>query len=108
MTHLQSCPSLLFVSVSAYFVATVTACLSVHDAFMMSSGGVSFDVGYEDFLVLDGRKSEDPDGSSDEARYQWTCKDSEGDCFYNNDRVFLPKTDVVNKSVSSFLQSGKT
>lgn len=72
------------------------------------SGGVSFDVGYGDFLVLDGSESEDPDETDHDPKYHWECTDSEGTCFFNNQRVFLNSAAVVNKSVASFLQSGKT
>ena len=76
--------------------------------YLILSGGVSFDVGYGDFLVLDGSESEDPDETDDDPKYQWECTDSEGTCFFNNQRVFLNSAAVVNKSVASFLQSGKT
>ena len=72
-------------------------------------GGVSFDVGYAGYILLDSSESEDPDETSENAVYSWACTDSEGfDCFVNDNRVILPSTAVVNKSVASFLESGKT
>ena len=75
-----------------------------------SLGGVSFDVGFSDSLTLDGSRSKDPDKSSDDDVYLWSCKDSDGyDCLDNNNqRVIFDDQAAVTKSVSSFLETGKT
>ena len=42
-------------------------------------------VGEDDTFILDGSRSSDPDGSSEVARYNWECLDSEENpCFEPN------------------------
>lgn len=78
-----------------------------HVAFLL--GGVSFDVGYADYLVLDGSGSEDPDETSESTVYSWACYDSSGyDCFFNNERVTFDDAAIVNKSVATFLETSQT
>ena len=71
---------------------------------------MSFDVGYADYLVLDGSGSEDPDKTKEDSFYSWACTDSSGyDCLdFNNDRVILEDTAIINKSVATFLKTGQT
>ena len=72
-------------------------------------GGVSFDVGYGDYFVLDASGSEDPDESNDNAVYLWACRDKDGfDCFFDEERVIFDNTAKINKSVATFLESGQT
>lgn len=71
---------------------------------------MSFDVGYADYLVLDGSGSEDPDKTKENSFYLWDCTDSNGyDCFdFYNNRVILEGTAIINKSVATFLKTGQT
>lgn len=72
-------------------------------------GGVSFDIGYGDYLVLDGSGSKDPDESSEDVVYLWACYDSSGfDCFFESKRVIFENTAKINKSVATLLESGQT
>lgn len=78
--------------------------------FFFLPGGDAFDVGYEDYLELDGSDSEDPDESSHDPVYLWKCFDSDGrDCVSPNfDRVQLENSAKINKRVATFLKSGQT
>ena len=72
-------------------------------------GGLDIDIGYGDYLVLDGSGSKDPDDSSDDSVYEWDCYDSDGlGCTFDYDPVILEDSAKINKSVASFLESGKT
>lgn len=42
-------------------------------------------VGEGDTLVLDGTKSSDPDGTSDDARYEWRCFDGDDNPCFESD-----------------------
>lgn len=82
-----------------------------HRPWYVSSIGVgdSFDIGYADYLVLDGSRSKDPDETSEDSVHSWACFDSNNyDCFFDNERVIFDDAAIINKSVATFLETGQT